>query len=348
MNCRERVLAAVALQEPDRVPVDLWALPPVTFQLQEHFRVEKDEAVWKALGVDLRSVWPEYIGPEHTVFSDGTWIDWWGIHKKTVGPFDEIVDYPLAECGTVEEIERYSWPDPDWFDYQGLQSKCEQFGEYAQVIRDPGPYTACVLRVAMYLRSMDRFMIDLALNPDIAQAILNRIAQFYLELSRRTLESVGDRTDIYCIADDMGTQDGLLISPDMFDRFIQPSLRQFIELAKCYGQHIMYHTCGSVKPLIPRFIDLGVDILNPIQVSAQGMDPAELKKEFGKLLCFHGALDIQTLLTQSSPDKVRDEVCKLCSTLGKGGYILAPTNNLLPDTPVENILAAYEAARKHC
>ena len=349
MNSRDRVLTAVALEQPDRVPVDLWALPPVTFQLQDHFRVEKDEAVWKALGVDLRSVWPDYIGPEHRVFSDGSWIDWWGIHKKMMGPFDEIVDYPLAGFNSVEEIEQYSWPDPAWFDYQGLQRKCDQFEDYALVIRDPGPYTPCVLRVAMYLRSMDRFMLDLALNPEIAQAILKRIAQFYLELSRRILESVGDRTDIFCIADDMGTQDGLLISPDMFEEFIEPHLREFIGLAKEHAQHVMYHSCGAVKPLIPKFVDLGVEILNPIQVSAQGMDPAELKREFGKSLCFHGALDIQNVLTQSSPDQVHNEVSILCRALGKGGgYIFAPTNNILPDTPVENILAAYEAARKHC
>ena len=349
MNSRERVLAAITLQEPDQVPVDLWALPPVTFQLRDHFRVEKDEAVWKALGVDLRSVWPDYIGPQHQVFPNGNWIDWWGIRKKMVGSFDEIVAYPLAGLDSVEAIEKYTWPDPGWFDYRGLQKICEQLEDYALVIRDPGPYTTCVLRVAMYLRSMDQFMIDLVINPEIAEAILGRIARFYLEMSRGILESVGERTDIYCIADDMGMQDGLLISPDMFNQFIKPHLKQFINLAKEHDQRVMYHSCGAIKPLIPRFVDLGIDILNPIQISAQGMDPAELKQEFGKSLCFHGALDVQTVLIKSSPDQVQNEVAKLCRILGeKGGYILAPTNNILPDTPIENILAVYEATRQHC
>lgn len=349
MNSKSRVLAAVALQEPDRVPVDLWALPPVTFQLRSHFRLEKDAAVWQALGVDLRSVWPEYIGPQPKVYPNGSWIDWWGIHKKMVGPFDEIVNYPLAGLCSVEEIEKYSWPDPGWFDYKGLQQMCEQFENYALVIRDPGPYATCVLRVAMYLRSMDQFMRDLVLNPEIAQAILSRVARFYLEMNRWILESVGDRTDICFIADDMGTQDRLLISPNMFDQFIKPHLKQFIDLAKEHGQRVMYHSCGAIKPLIPRFVDLGIDILNPIQVSAQGMDPAELKREFGESLCFHGAMDVQTVLSRRGPDEVKEEVSKLCSILGaKGGYILAPTNNILPGTPLENILAAYEAARQQC
>jgi uroporphyrinogen decarboxylase len=346
MNSKERVIKAVTLQRPDRTPVDLWALPPVTFQLRNHFRVEKDEEVWKALGVDLRSIWPDYIGPKHKLFPDGSWIDWWGIHKKMVGSFDEIADYPLARYNTVEEIERYSWPDPSWFDYEGLTQQCEQFEEYALVVRDPGPYTTCVLRVAMYLRSMDKFMMDLILNPEIAQAILNHVAEFYLEMSRRILETIGEFTNIYCIADDVGMQEGLLLSPNMFDRFIKPYFVQFVDLAKKYDQRVMYHSCGAIKPLIPRFVDLGIDILNPIQLSAQGMDPVELKREFGEILCFHGALDVQTVLFTGTPDKIRDEVARLCRLFGKeGGFILAPTNNIVPETPLENILAVYEAAR---
>lgn len=346
MISKERVLEAVALRVPDRTPVDLWALPPVTTQLRNHFRVETDEAVWQELGVDLRSVWPDYIGPSQRYLPDGSWIDWWGIHKKLVGPFEEIVDYPLLGLKSIEKIETHGWPDPDWFDYAGLRRKCEQFSGYAIVIRDPGPYTTCVLRMAMYLRSMDQFMMDLALQPETAQAIIDHVAKFYLELSRRILTAIGDLSDIYCIADDMGMQEGLLISPDMFDSFIRPHLKTFIDLAKNEGQQVMYHSCGAVKPLIPGFIDMGIDILNPIQVSAQNMDPAELKSEYGNSLCFHGALDVQTTLFSCSPEKVKDEVSRLYSVLGNnGGYILAPTNNILPDTPLENILAAYEATR---
>jgi uroporphyrinogen decarboxylase len=158
---------------------------------------------------------------------------------------------------------------------------------------------------------------------------------------------VGDLTDIYFIADDVGVQDKLMISPRMFHKFVKPSLQRFIAQAKEYGQRVMYHTCGAVRPLIPDFIEMGVDILNPIQVSAKGMEPAGLKRDFGDALCFHGALDIQTVLSQGTPDQVRAEVARLCQVLGQGGgFILAPTNNIMPETPIENILALYEAVQE--
>ena len=148
------------------------------------------------------------------------------------------------------------------------------------------------------------------------------------------------------VADDEGVLDGLMISPLMFRQFIKPSLTRFIAQAREYGQRAMYHTCGAVRQFIPDFIEMGVDILNPIQLSAKGMEPIELKRDFGDTLCFHGALDIQTVLSQGTPDQVRTEGKRLCRVLGQGGgFILAPTNNVMPETPVKNILALYEAAQ---
>ncbi len=347
MNSRERVLAAIHHREVDRIPVDLWALPPVTDKLRSHFKMDNDEAVREALGVDLRSVWPKYIGPEYKTFEDSGWIDWWGIRKKMLGDFEEIMEHPLSNASTVDDVLSHSWPDPDWFDYAGLKKRCERLRGYALVIRDPGPYSICVLRVAMYLRSMDKFMMDLVMNPEFAKAVIDQVGQFYMEMSRRILESIGHLTDIYFIADDVGMQDGLMISPEMFSEFLEPILKQFIRQAKGYGQRIMYHSCGTIRSMIPKFIELGIDILNPIQTSAKDMEPAALKKEFGKALCFHGALDIQTVLSRGTPAEVKAEVLNLCALLGEGGgFILAPTNNIMPETPLKNILALYEAVRE--
>ncbi len=354
MNSKQRVLAAINHVEPDRVPVDLWALSPVTDGLRAHFDVDnpstgsghRDEAVWQALGIDLRSVWPAYIGPPLPTFDDGSWLDWWGLRKQMIGPFDEVVEPPLADARTVANVEAHPWPDPDWFDYDGLRTTCEALSEYALVIRDLGPHATCVLRASMFLCGMEKFMMALALNPDLAQAIIARVEQFYLEFNQRILEAVGDLTDIYFIADDVGVQDGLMISPRMFRRVVKPSLTRFIAQAKEYGQRVMYHTCGAVRQLIPDFIEMGVDILNPIQLSAKGMEPAALKRDFGDALCFHGAMDIQTVLSQGTPDQVRGEAKRLCQVLGQGGgFILAPTNNVMPETPLENILALYEAVQ---
>ena len=350
MNNKQRVLATIDHIEPEHVPVDLWALSPVTDNLRVHFGVEDggdDESVWQALGVDLRSVWPEYVGPPLPTFDDGSWRDWWGLRKRMIGPFEEVVEPPLADAQTVADVEAHPWPDPDWFDYDGLRPTCEVLSEYALVVRDPGPNATCVLRLAMFLRGMEKFMMDLALNPDLAQAIIERVERFYLEFDRRIFEAAGDLTDIYFIADDVGVQDGLMISPRMFRKFIRPSLERFIAQAKAHRQRVMYHTCGAVRPLIPDFIEMGVDILNPIQVSAKGMEPAGLKRDFGDALCFHGAMDIQTVLSQGTPDEVRAEVTRLCQVLGReGGFILAPTNNVMPETPVKNILALYDTVRK--
>jgi uroporphyrinogen decarboxylase len=346
MNSRERVLAAIDHIEPDRVPVDLWALSPVSDNLRAHLGADDDEGVWRALGVDLRSVWPTYVGPDLARFDDGSWLDWWGCRRQMIGPFEEVTVAPLAGAQTVADVEGYPWPEPYWFDYAGMRPQCEAFGDYALVIRDPGPYATCVLRVGMYLRGMEQFMMDMAMEPTLAQAIITHVEALYLELDRRIFEAVGDLTDIYFIADDVGVQSGLMISPKMFRKFVKPSLERFIEQAHRYGQKVMYHTCGAVRRLIPDFIEMGVDILNPIQTSASGMEPAALKRDFGNALCFHGAMDIQTVLSQGTVVQVRDEVRHLCDVLGAGGgFILAPTNNVMPETPLENVIALYQTAQ---
>jgi len=347
MKSKERVLATINHAQPDRVPVDLWAASPVTDNLRAHLSVHDDEGIWRALGIDLRSVWPAYIGPEPERFADGTWTDWWGCRRGMIGPFEEVVGAPLVDAETPADVEAHAWPDPAWFDVDGMRSRCQALSDYALVIRDPGQHASCVLRVAMYLRTMETFMLDMALRPELAQAIIARIEGFYLELDRRILETVGDLTHIYFIADDVGVQEGLMISPKMFRTFVKPSLTRFIEQAHRYGHKVMYHTCGAVRRLIPDFIEMGVDILNPIQVSARDMDPAELKQTYGDVLCFHGALDIQTVLADGTPEQVRAEVRRLTGILGPGGgFILAPTNLLMPDTPLENVVAMYEEAGK--
>jgi uroporphyrinogen decarboxylase len=302
--------------------------------------------MWRALGIDLRSVWPTYVGPPLSFFEDCRWLDWRGLQKRMMGPFEEVIQPPLAAAETVAEVEALPWPDPDWFDYAGMRPQCGALSGYALVIRDIGPHATCILRVAMFMRGMEQFMMDLVMDLSLAQAIIDRVEAFYLELDRRIFETVGDLTDIYFIADDVGVQDGLMISPKMFRKFIKPSLERFIAQAKAYSQSVMYHTCGAVRPLIPDFIEMGVDILNPVQVSAKGMNPEGLKRDFGRDLCFHGAVDIQTILSKGTPGQVRAEVKRLCDALGQGGgFVLAPTNNVMPETAVENILAMYEQAR---
>ncbi len=257
-----------------------------------------------------------------------------------VGLFEEVVGAPLEDAETLADVKAHIWSDPDWFDVEGMRDQCHDLSDFALVIRDAEQYATCVLRVAMYVRTMGKFMMDLALNPQLARAIITRVEAFYLKLDRRILQVAGDLADIYFIVDDVGVQDGLTISPKMFRSFIKPRLRRFIEHAHRYGQKVMYHTCGAVRRLIPDFIEMGVGILNPIEVSASGMDPVVLKQAYSDKLSFHGAMNIQTVLSDGTPDQVRAEVEHLVKVLGSGGgFILAPTNNLMPDTPAANVVA---------
>jgi len=190
-------------------------------------------------------------------------------------------------------------------------------------------------------------LIDLLRNPQFTHRLYEKITEFYLEFNRRCFEEAGDLIDIFMMGEDLGTQEGLLVSPRVFRQFIKPYLARHVRLAKRYGIRVMLHSCGAIRALIPELVEIGIDILNPIQVRAKGMKPEELKREFGDRLSFHGGIDIQKTLPLGTPEDVRAEVRNRVQTLGKGGgYILCSTHNIQADTPIENILAMYEEAKK--
>jgi len=188
-------------------------------------------------------------------------------------------------------------------------------------------------------------MMDLALNPDFVQAMFDRISEFYLKLNRRIFEAAEGKVEILLIGDDLGTQNGLIASPQMLQKFVFPYLRKYTHLCHEYNIKAMFHSCGSIREVIPDLIEAGIDILNPIQAQAKGMVPMELKQEFGSNLCFHGAVDVQQTMPKGTTEDVRYEVRQRIEVLGaEGGYILAPTHNFQTDVPIENILAFYEEA----
>jgi uroporphyrinogen decarboxylase len=192
---------------------------------------------------------------------------------------------------------------------------------------------------------MQQLMMDMALNPPLVKALLEKISDYYLAHNGRIFEAGNGLIDIFMMGDDFGTQKGLLISPEMFRRYFAPKLKEFAAQAKSYGLKVMLHSCGSVRELIPDIIEIGVDILNPIQIHAKGMIPGKLKEEFGEKICFHGGIDIQHTLPFGTIQDVEREVKDRIRILGKnGGYILASTHNIQADTPTENILKMYKTA----
>ncbi|MCD6469691.1 hypothetical protein J7L29_02700 [Candidatus Bathyarchaeota archaeon] len=205
----------------------------------------------------------------------------------------------------------------------------------------------CVLHAAMYLRGVKQALIDPLINSEFTRRLYEKITEFYLELNKRCFEEADGLIDIFMMGEDLGTQEGLLVSPKIFREFIKPYLAKHVQLAKRYGVKVMLHSCGAIHELIPDLIEMGIGILNPIQVRAKGMNPIELKREYGDKLSFHGGIDIQQTLPYGAPKDVRAEVRERIQTLGRGGgYILCTTHNIQPDTPLINILAMYEEAKK--
>lgn len=350
---KDRAMAAINHQEPDRVPIDLWAASEVREDLAAYFGCDYDTLL-ELLGVDFRVVrGPSYVGLEMHSYPDGTFGDLWGVRRKLVtygegqrkGTYKEVARSPLAQMDTVGEIDAYEgWPSPDWWDYSNIAEQCRQHKGKCIVFAGDRLDRTAQLKTAMYLRGVEQIMMDLALSPELVECMLAHITAYYLEYNERVFQAAEDEIDVFMMGDDFGIQTGPMMGVEMWERFFEPGFRAYIQLAHKYGVKVMHHTCGSVEQLIPKFIDAGLDILQSLQPRAAGMDLQKLKKEFGKDLVFHGSVDIQNTMPYGSPQDVRREVEQRMA-VGKpgGGFIVCTAHNLQRDVPMENIAALLEA-----
>jgi len=352
MTSRERVLAAIDHQEPDRVPVDFWAEPDVKQNLCGHLGLDDEEQLLQQFSVDIRCIYPKYIGPELKTFDDGSFEDFWGVIREPVrhstGVHYEVSYSPLADAKTIDDVARCRWPQADWFDYSSLAEECERYRDYAVVVGKMGRESQTLFIQTWYSRGLDRILWDMADAPNLAKAIVAKIMEFRILHVERILGAVAGKADILQFADDYGTQNGLMMSPDMWQEFFMPGLAHLVDLAHQSGLRAFLHSCGGIRELIPHLSHLGIDILNPIQVGARDMIPRELKREFGRDLCFHGSVDTQRTLPYGTSSDVTQEVQNRIEELGEGGgFILAPTHTIEPDVPLDNIVAMYEAAERY-
>jgi len=344
MNSRERVMVAVARQPPDRVPADYKADSQVNRRMFEHFGVGDLDALQDCLQTDIRRVEPRYVGPPDKVLEDGVAEDYWGIRSKLVrtaaGEEQMFVKSALWDARTVGDFEKHAWPWPDIFDYGVLAEQCRRYPERAILFEGSDLFTRpCILR------GMENVLLDMVERPELFHYLLEKFTAFYCEELTRALEATRGGFQLYCEWSDFGTQQGLIMSVPMWREFVAPYLRRLIDVCHGGGVKFMLHSCGAVRQLIPDFVALGVDILDPIQARARGMDPAGLKRDFGRMISFHGGVDIQSTLPFGSPEDVRREVADRVRTVGAGGgYILAPTHEIQPDAPVENIVAMYDVS----
>jgi uroporphyrinogen decarboxylase len=348
MNSRERVLAAINREPVDRVPTDIWATEEVWCLLEGEFGSR--EATRTALHIDgIASIEPEYTGPPLPDVPEGETIDFWGM--KTIrqnhsgGIYDEQYFFPLAEATTIEDLDRYAWPTTDWFDYSNLRRDAEAAGE-AQVVM-------CGYMAPFFfhnkLRGLEQSLMDPLCDPQLTHEIIERISDFFYEHHRRMFIAADGLIDIAQVTDDLGSQTGPLISPELYETFYASQHQRFIDLCHEFGIKVFHHDDGSCRRFLPLLIDMGIDVLNPIQWTCPGMEMPALKRDFGDRICFHGAIENQRVMPFGTPEEVRAEVRHCIDALASDGtgYILAPCHNLQGNTPLANIIALYDEAWRY-
>ena len=349
MNSRERMLCAINHQPVDRIPTDIWCTGEVSQLLVQHFG--SWETVLAELHIDrFASAGPlPYIGPHIPQDPGNDWVDFWGVGFKAMrydtGVYNEQSRFPLAGMTTIDELAAYPWPSTDWFDYSQLRDGALAGRETHAV--------QCGYMTAFYyhnlLRGLEQSLLDPLDDADFTRYLLQRMCDFLYEHHRSIFEACEGCIDVAQLADDFGCQHGPLISLDTFREFYRPHMQRFIDLCHEFGIKVLHHDDGAIRPFLPDFVEMGIDILNPVQWNCPGMELDALKREFGTQFCFHGAVENQRILPFGTPEEVRAEVRKNIDILAADGtgYILASCHSLQPITPIENIIAMYDEAHRY-
>ena len=339
-SSKERALRNYRFQPVDRFTIDWCACTEVYARLKAHYGLATDLDLMERLHVDFRYPKPAWIGPP-LVDAQGRATDYFGIPRAGVGDFGYALEHPLAGVSSIAEVEAYAWPTADMWDYDRYAEACAGFQDYAVL----GGAWGWFFEAACELVGMAQWFRLLYDQPDVATAILERIAGFMESTSEIMFQKAGAYIDICFTGDDYGSQRGPMLSRAMFERFVRPYLQRMYSVGKRHGKLVMHHSCGSVADLIPTFMEMGLDILEPIQVGAAGMDPVTLARQYGGRLGFHGSIDTQHTLPFGTPEDVRREVRERVETFRLyGGFTISPSQHLLPEIPTENIVAMYEAA----
>jgi uroporphyrinogen decarboxylase len=367
MTPKERWLAVLRREKPDRVPMDYWSTPEFSAKLIRHLGLSKksqkrleaelrrpahdntlhpDAAftvlldALKSLHVDfLVSVSPKYGGPALPKNTNVFGCTYHDIDYGT-GIYSEVATHPLAQYNSVAEIEaNYRWPDPDWWSYKGIRKQIAGWDEYA--IRGGGSEPFLTYKD---LRGDIQALVDLVENPDMVEYCLGKLFELAYQNTLRIYEAIPGKVNVTYVAEDMGGQDNLMFSKKHIRRFLLPGMKRITDLAQQNGAYVFHHNDGNCRAILPDMIELGINVLNPIQWRSKGMEREGLKADFGEKLIFHGAVDNQYTLPFGTPEEVRQEVIDNLSILGAGGgYIIAPCHNIQPVSPVENIIAMYQS-----
>jgi uroporphyrinogen decarboxylase len=342
MTSKERVRAAVEHREGDRVPL-FASYTPETAALLRRATGSEEPDIGSALGNDIVK---DCVGLEMSYYmnEEPTYLCPWGITWRNVynetGHYTEIIDHPLA--GDEDRLERYRIPDPDEDRiYEGARRLLERYGDGHWVV---GSCQCSIFEASWYLRGLDRLLMDLALNPDYVDELMDKVMEFP---RRAGLRYIDMGVDMVWLGDDIATQAGMMISPEMWRRYLKPRYAKlFAEFrARRPGIAIAYHSCGNCDAIIPEMMEIGLDVLNPVQPLA--LDPLLAKQKYGSLLTLFGAMDVQHVMPFGSTDDVRREVRRLMEGCARGGgFILAGAHHFQSDTNPANVFAFYDAGRE--
>lgn len=339
MTPRERWLAILKGEKPDRLPMDYWATQETTQNLMRYLGCSTQEELYKKLHIDKPvGVVPKYMGPKLEPYTDMYGCKYRDVNYGT-GVYSECIYNPLAKFETVEEIEKnYIWPTVDWFDYTVIPEQIKGKEEWAVQGGGSEPFL-----IYKNLRGQEQAFIDLILHPDIVEYCLDKLFEFCYENTLRIYEQIPGKVTFSYVAEDMGGETDLMISPEHIRKYLLSRMNRMIDLAHQAGVYAFHHNDGAIRKIIPDLIGIGIDILNPIQWRCKGMDRKELKRDFGDKLVLHGGVDNQYTLAFGSVEEVRKEVIENIEILGYDGkYIIAPCHNIQPISPPENIIALYE------
>lgn len=345
MTPKERVLTALDHKETDRLPFS-WGFGiniPAKEALRDYLGMSSIEELEEYLQQvdDVLTVCPIYKGPADR--GDYSYVTCVGIDEFGVLWKPEQDNVPFCDVETVEELDEYTFPSPDWWDFSNLKDEIEK--KNSQIPRAVKIGVGSIFERACWMRGMENTLIDTVVNPELLHHLLRKITDYYLGFFSKALEASKGGIDIVVTADDLGSQQGLLMSPAAIEEFVLPYQKELNDLVHGYGAKVMFHSCGSVTDAVPMLIENGIDILESLQLNTKGMDPKILKERFGDKLCFHGGASTQETLVWGTPEDVYNEAKWLQESLGsEGGFILAPTHHIQAGTPPENILALLKAA----
>jgi uroporphyrinogen decarboxylase len=373
LKSRERVRRTLRHEETDRVPLSLGESLTTSMSVKAHDHLKThlgidganklmsklfqvvfvDERILRHFEIDFRPLTgraPKYSRQRD--LGNHTFVDEWGskVRMPPSGFYYDFIEFPLKDAN-VEDLDSYPWPDPyDEGLTEGIDKEGKDLYENSQYAIVGSPSLGkSIFEQSSYLRGLDTLLLDLLINKEFAHALFKKIMDIQKAKYGAFLDKVGKYLDIVTIGDDLGMQDGPLMSPKSYREMVKPYHKEYFSFIKeKTDAKLFLHSCGSVYDLIPDLIDAGVDILNPVQVSARNMDCSRLKREFGDRLSFWGAIDTQRVLPFGSEEEVKDQVRQRIKELGaEGGYIPCAVHNIQHDVPAQNIVAMYQAIKEY-